>query len=114
MDQTEIRRRRENHWLCHWYVTLKTASFLLNAHLWTCITEKRDAGKELWQKCNATPVPQQIFNVSGLIEGRQYEFRVFAVNGAGISPPSSNTSPVLVQAPKGMLTNRKISGSSIL
>lgn len=38
-----------------------------------------------------------------LVEGRQYEFRVTAVNEAGMSPPSSNTQAVKVQDPKGKI-----------
>lgn len=66
------------------------------------IIEKREQGMEVWQKCNQSPVPQSIFNVANLIEGRQYEFRVFAVNNAGISQPSSNTNIITVKAPEGM------------
>lgn len=65
------------------------------------LVEKREQGMEVWQKCNLTPVPQSIFNVSNLIEGRQYEFRVFAVNDAGSSQPSSNTNMITVKAPEG-------------
>lgn len=63
--------------------------------------DKREAGMEVWQRCNQNPVPQNIYNVPNLIEGRKYEFRVFAVNAAGLSPPSSNTSPVVVQPSEG-------------
>jgi hypothetical protein len=58
------------------------------------IIEKREAGTMLWQRCNQQPSPPNIFNVPNLIEGRQYEFRVFAVNDAGWSDPSNNSSPI--------------------
>lgn len=66
------------------------------------LIEKREAGMEIWQKCNQTPVPQTIFNCPHLIEGRKYEFRVFAINEAGTSPPSSNSNEVLVRPPEGI------------
>lgn len=52
---------------------------------------------ELWQKCNPTATLQTIYNVPNLIEGRRYEFRIFAVNEAGHSPPSSNSSAVVFE-----------------
>lgn len=72
------------------------------------IVEKREAGTSVWQRfdvfellsvsfllrCTITPHPSTIYNVSNLIEGRQYEFRVFAVNDAGWSEPSTNSSPI--------------------
>lgn len=61
------------------------------------LIEKREVGMEVWQKCNTSPVPQTIFNVPNLIEGRQYEFRIFALNDAGISPPSSNSAPIIAR-----------------
>lgn len=52
------------------------------------LIEKREAGSDLWQKCNQNPSPSLTYNVQNLVEGREYEFRVFAVNDAGVSEPS--------------------------
>jgi hypothetical protein len=61
--------------------------------------EKHEVGQQLWQRVNhALCSPTQI-NISHLIEDRQYEFRVFAVNEAGQGPESSNSQPVKVQDP---------------
>lgn len=48
---------------------------------------------ETWQRCNTTPVNQLIYNIPNLIEDRIYEFRVFAVNDAGLSPEAWNQEP---------------------
>ncbi|CAH1785276.1 unnamed protein product [Owenia fusiformis] len=61
--------------------------------------EKRDAGAENWNRVNMNPHPAPIFNVSNLIEDREYEFRVFAVNEAGVSKPSMASRTVKVKDP---------------
>lgn len=42
----------------------------------------------MWEKALETtsPTPKAIIN--GLVEGNDYQFRVIAVNEAGLSPPS--------------------------
>lgn len=65
--------------------------------------DKREVGSEAWQRINvAICVPTQI-NISNLIEGRQYEFRVFAQNEAGLSLPSSASSSVKIKDPLGKM-----------
>ncbi|KAJ8886796.1 hypothetical protein PR048_013008 [Dryococelus australis] len=62
--------------------------------------DKREAGSETWQRVNvAICMPTQI-NISNLIEGRQYEFRVFAQNVAGISEPSTASTSVKIKDPQ--------------
>lgn len=63
--------------------------------------DKREVGATTWQRVNiALCLPNQL-NCSNLIEGRQYEFRVTAVNEAGLSPPSTASQQVKVVDPKG-------------
>ena len=50
--------------------------------------EKREGGMELWQRVNQFLQAATQINISNLIEGRHYEFRVFAENEAGVSQPS--------------------------
>jgi serine/threonine protein kinase len=64
------------------------------------IIEKKEASADNWTRCNQVPVAANIFNVPNLIEDREYEFRVFAVNEAGESKPSSATRKVKVKDPK--------------
>lgn len=47
------------------------------------------------------PSPANIFNVPNLIEDREYDFRVFAVNEAGESRPTETARKVKVKDPKG-------------
>lgn len=53
-----------------------------------------------WQRANVAICTTTQFNIGNLIEDRQYEFRVFAVNEAGLSPPSVNSSSVKIKDPK--------------
>lgn len=61
--------------------------------------EKREKGTENWFRVNGTPYLATTFNLPNLIEDREYEFRVFAVNGAGLSPPSENSKIIKVKDP---------------
>src|SRR5699024_6115748 len=63
------------------------------------IVEKREPGSMHWQRVNVALCHATQINVNHLIEDREYEFRVFAVNEAGMSPPSENTRPVRVKDP---------------
>lgn len=62
--------------------------------------DKREVGSEVWRRVNVAICPATQINCANLVEGRQYEFRVFAQNEAGLSPPSSNSSSVKVIDPK--------------
>lgn len=61
--------------------------------------EKKDKNSDNWTRVNHKPTPAPIFNCPNLIEDREYEFRVFAMNEAGESKPSSGTRPVKVKDP---------------
>ena len=51
------------------------------------------------------PSPGTIFNVPNLIEDREYDFRVIAVNEAGESRPTETSRTIKVKDPKGSVTN---------
>jgi len=64
--------------------------------------EKKDANSENWVRINQVPSPPNIFNVPSLIEDREYDFRVFAVNEAGESKPTATGRRITVKDPKGI------------
>ncbi|GFR58139.1 twitchin [Elysia marginata] len=61
--------------------------------------EKREAGTENWTRVNNQLCITNMINIPNLIEDRQYEFRVFAQNEAGLSKPSSASRPVKIKDP---------------
>jgi len=54
---------------------------------------------QIWSRCNSYPCPSTIFNIPNLIEDREYEFRVIAVNDAGEGPTSLPSKQVKVRDP---------------
>jgi hypothetical protein len=62
--------------------------------------EKREQGMELWQRVNQFIQAATQINISNLIEGRSYEFRVFAENEAGCSKASDLSALVCVKDPE--------------
>ncbi|NXL59604.1 MYOM3 protein, partial [Chordeiles acutipennis] len=61
--------------------------------------ERCVAGSEDWVPCNDKPVKTCRYPVLGLAEGQTYQFRVKAVNKAGISHPSKTSDPVTTYDP---------------
>ncbi|XP_065089532.1 twitchin isoform X13 [Ochlerotatus camptorhynchus] len=58
--------------------------------------ERRDIGGARWVKCNESNIPVTELTITNLIEGGVYEFRVYAVNSYGVSPPSPETRSVRI------------------
>ncbi|XP_003984609.5 myomesin-2 isoform X1 [Felis catus] len=50
--------------------------------------DKREAQHKNWHEVNSSPVKERILTVDGLTEGSLYEFKIAAVNLAGIGQPS--------------------------
>lgn len=62
------------------------------------IVERRELPDSCWLKCNFTNLLDTYLEVTGLEEGKQYDFRVIAKNAAELlSLPSDSTGPVTVQ-----------------
>jgi len=64
------------------------------------VVEKRAIrGKGDWTPVNNVPVKDTHFKVANLIEGSDVEFRVAAVNDAGLGKPSKSTGSHRVRDP---------------
>ena len=63
--------------------------------------EKKEFNSEKWSRINTVPTPANVFNVPNLIEDREYDFRIFAVNEAGESKPVETSKRIKVTDPKG-------------
>lgn len=59
--------------------------------------ESKDQSSILWTKLNKTPVTECHFKVTAIEEGLTYEFRVYAVNMAGVGLCSKTSEPVLAR-----------------
>ena len=59
------------------------------------IVERRDTMRPRWMQINKETLCQSVYNVTGLVEGCSYEFRVIAKNAVGKSEPSEISEPVV-------------------
>lgn len=63
--------------------------------------EKKERNTILWVRENKLPCLECHHKVSNLIEGLEYQFRVYAMNIAGLSKASEASRPVLALNPVG-------------
>lgn len=61
--------------------------------------EKRDATELTWAKVNRKPVIDRTLKATQLTEGSEYEFRVIALNKAGLGKPSEASLAALAVDP---------------
>uniref|UniRef100_A0A3Q3XII2 Titin n=1 Tax=Mola mola TaxID=94237 RepID=A0A3Q3XII2_MOLML len=61
--------------------------------------ERKEKNSILWTKMNKLVIPDARFKTSGLAEGIEYEFRVFAENIAGLSSPSKTSESYVARDP---------------
>ncbi|KAK3103159.1 hypothetical protein FSP39_016894 [Pinctada imbricata] len=61
--------------------------------------DKREHGTDNWNRVNLQPCITNMINIPNLVEDKQYEFRVFAENEAGLSKPSMASNSVKVKDP---------------
>lgn len=65
--------------------------------------EKKETNSIMWQKVNTVLVTAREYRIIGLIEGLQYQFRVYAQNDAGYSRMSDESKPNMAVSPVGEL-----------
>ncbi len=63
------------------------------------MVEKRETQDLNWAKVNRKPVIDRTIKAGGLTEGSEYEFRVIALNKAGLGKPSDPSVGVLTVDP---------------
>lgn len=66
--------------------------------------EKKERNTILWVRENKLPCLECHYKVSSLIEGLEYQFRVYAMNIAGLSKASEASRPVVALNPVGKET----------
>lgn len=63
------------------------------------MVEKREIQELTWSKINRKPVIDRTIKAGGLTEGSEYEFRVIALNKAGLGKPSDPSKAALAVDP---------------
>lgn len=58
-----------------------------------------EVGTLHWAQCNDVPIKYARYPVTGLVEGRSYQFRVRALNKAGVSRSSRVSEKVVAMDP---------------
>lgn len=63
--------------------------------------EKKERNNILWVRENKIPCFECYCNMEGLVEGLEYQFRVYAMNSAGLSKASEASKGAIAQNPVG-------------
>ncbi|XP_025025739.1 immunoglobulin-like and fibronectin type III domain-containing protein 1 isoform X2 [Python bivittatus] len=82
-----------------------------NSRILGYTVEKRKKGSNIWTSVTALPITDRKYTVNDLKEGLQYEFRVAAINNAGVGEASAPSEPVYARdpiKPPGPVKNLKV------
>ena len=71
------------------------------------LVEKKDAAKKTYIKADSVDGSTLLLKVTKLVEGKEYDIRVFAENEIGQSEPAGLPSPVKARLPFGKYKNEK-------
>lgn len=63
--------------------------------------EKKERNNILWVRENKIPCFECYYKVEALVEGLEYQFRVYAMNSAGLSKASEASKGAVAQNPVG-------------
>lgn len=63
--------------------------------------EKKEKNNILWVRENKIPCFECYYKVEGLVEGLEYQFRVYAMNSGGLSKASEASKGAVAQNPVG-------------
>ncbi|ODM93780.1 Twitchin [Orchesella cincta] len=74
------------------------------------LVEKREVSAGIWVRACEYNVTDLSLTCTSLMDGRDYEFRVFAINAAGKSDPSLGASPVRIQEVAGGISPEFVRG----
>lgn len=71
------------------------------------LLENKETKEVNWTKLTRKPMTERSLDVTGLTEGAEYEFRVSAVNVAGVGKPSEPSAGTTAQNPISESSNHR-------
>lgn len=80
-------------------VTWKQPAVEGSSHILGYFIDRCEVGTQHWAQCNDIPVKYARYPVTGLVEGRSYQFRVRALNKSGVSRASRVSETVVAMDP---------------
>ncbi|XP_037266140.1 immunoglobulin-like and fibronectin type III domain-containing protein 1 isoform X14 [Falco rusticolus] len=110
-DPPEIVSASKDTITISWKAPRKTGSSQIVGY----IIQKRKKGTVTWLPVNNVPIADKKLKMTSLKKGLQYEFRVAAVNAAGIGDASEPSQPVFARdstKPPGPVQDLKVSSSN--
>ncbi|XP_062450763.1 immunoglobulin-like and fibronectin type III domain-containing protein 1 [Rhea pennata] len=95
-------------------ISWKTPHKTGNSRIVGYMVQKRKKGANIWMPVTKVPVADKVLKITNLKMGLQYEFRVAAVNAAGVGEASAPSEPVFAQdstKPPGQVRDLRVASS---